>query len=133
MGLFSWKTQDTNKSIPCEGSGRQGFSVTMTDNNGNKWTEGNYEGYGEFGGKDFFELLAEMNGKQPDRDIGIDMTAGNEPFLSPNLTESKDWKWENASPQTCEFQGYFYPSKKERPYQQGYDDAITDLRKFSCI
>ena len=32
----------------------------MLDNKGNVWTEDNYEGYGVFGGKDYYELLAEL-------------------------------------------------------------------------
>jgi len=104
MGLFSWKTQDTGRSIPCEDASRDQFEVTMTDNKGNRWTEKQYQGYGEFGGKDFFELLAEMNGRSG-RDAGIELC---QPLLSPNLTENKNWTWINESPANCEFQGFFY-------------------------
>ena len=69
MGQFSWITQDTGRSI----SSITPFQVTMTDNKGNKWTENDYEGYGEFGGKDYFSLLSEMNGGNGDRDHGIDL------------------------------------------------------------
>jgi len=62
MGFFSWKTQDTDTSIANAHSNRATFKVQMIDNNGNVWTENNYDGYGVFGGKDFYELLAEMNG-----------------------------------------------------------------------
>jgi hypothetical protein len=72
MGFFSWKTQDTNKSIANQYSNRKPFKVTMSDNKGNKWTETNYEGYGVFGGKDYFELLAEMNGLKS-RNEGINI------------------------------------------------------------
>ena len=47
MGFFSWETQDTNKSIANRFSKKPLFSVTMTDNKGNRWHEHNYEGYGE--------------------------------------------------------------------------------------
>lgn len=57
MGFFSWKTQDTNRSIANSYSNRRTFPVTMTDDKGNKWTENDYEGYGKFGGKDFMNLL----------------------------------------------------------------------------
>lgn len=107
MGLFSWKTQDTNRSIPCVDSCRKTFDVVMTDNCGNQWVETSYEGYGVFGGKDFYELLAEMNGKYT-RSEGISIAYGNTPFISPNLTESKNWKWINSPPKDCEHQGYFY-------------------------
>jgi len=108
MGFFSWKTQDTNRSIANCHSSRKTFPVTMTDNKGNKWTSKFYGGYGEFGGKDFYELLAEMNGEESDRDIGIGLYFGKEPFLSPNLHEYPDAKWENRAPQDCEYQGFFY-------------------------
>jgi len=112
MGLFSWKTQDTDRSICCEGSGHDTFHVIMTDNNGNQWHESNYQGYGEFGGKDFYELLAEMNG-QAGRDNGIAIAFGRKPFISPNLSERADWKWINRSPEECEYQGYFYNYKED--------------------
>ena len=107
MGFFSWITQDTDRSIPNHFSYRSTFSVTMTDNKGNQWHEDEYEGYGVFGGKDFYELLAEMNGKKT-REEGIDLAFGSEPYISPNLTESKNWKWVNEHPETCPDQGYFY-------------------------
>ena len=62
MGFFSWKTQDTDRSIPNRWSTRKPFTVVMLDDKGNKWFEQNYDGYGRFGGKDYYELLAEMNG-----------------------------------------------------------------------
>ena len=46
MGFFSWKTQDTDRSIANNYSNKSVFSVTMTDNKGNRWHEHNYEGYG---------------------------------------------------------------------------------------
>ena len=59
-GQFSWMTQDTGNQI---GSERQNtIFVTMFDDKGNRFLERGYEGYGVFGGKDYYELLAEMNG-----------------------------------------------------------------------
>lgn len=114
MGVFSWKTQDTNRSIPASGNGvHDTFTVYMHDNKGNVWEEKEYEGYGEFGGKDFYELLAEMNGLPADRDEGLRLAFGSEPFISPNLTQRKDWKWVNRMPEDCEFQGYFYYTEDE--------------------
>lgn len=108
MGFFSWKTQDTDKSIPnIYNDVKDTFSVTMTDNKGNRWHEPQYDGYGEFGGKDFYELLAEMNGKKG-RDEGISLFFGNEPFKSPNLSENDGWEWVDNVPEDCEFQGFFY-------------------------
>ena len=102
MGQFSWLTQDTRKSI----SSTTPFEVTMTDNKGNKWTEKNYEGYGEFNGKDFYSLLSEMNGGDGNRDHGIKLYFGDEPFISPNLTKNPDHKWINRPPEDCPKQGW---------------------------
>ena len=84
MGFFSWITQDTDRSIPNIHSQRETFPVTMTDNKGNRYHEKEYDGYGVFGGKDYYDLLAEMNGyKREDCDneqqfrlVGIQLEFG---------------------------------------------------------
>ena len=126
MGFFSWVTQDSKRSIPNSHSERSTFPVTMTDNKGNKWIEKDYDGYGEFEGKDFYELLAEMNGLESDRMKGIELSFGEDSngnewfkegyvkeFLSPNLSEDPDWIWMNKHPEDCEHQGYFYSEDDE--------------------
>lgn len=62
MGFFSWKTSDTDKSIPNYFSSRQPFTVHVITEDGQVFTEDNYEGYGVFGGKDIYVLAAELNG-----------------------------------------------------------------------
>jgi hypothetical protein len=81
----------------------------MLDNKGNRWREPDYDGYGVFDGKDFYELLAEMNGKTT-RDEGITLAFSGEPYISPNLVEDKnsDWVYVNEIPEECECQGFFY-------------------------
>lgn len=82
MGQFSWFTQDTDRQIGSQPENT--IKVTMFDDKGNSWEERNYEGYGVFGGKDYYELVAEMNGWNEDnykendevmaqelRDVGI--------------------------------------------------------------
>ena len=127
MGFFSWKTQDTDRSIPNNYSIRKTFRVQMLDNKGNVWTEDNYEGYGVFGGKDYYELLAEMNGvtdKDTDRlrNAGIDLafSKGNhsgvatEDVLYPNLIEmANGWNYLPGGPDSCEYQGFFYDDEDE--------------------
>jgi hypothetical protein len=114
MGFFSWLTQDTNRSIPSAYSIRTPFPVTMTDDKGNKWTENEYEGYGDFGGKDYYELLSEMNGGPSDRSEGIrmafegDQRGYNPNVKHPNLSENPNWEWRNNIPVCCPDQGYFY-------------------------
>lgn len=117
MGLFSWITQDTGKSIPADGSNRETFRVHMHDNKNNIWSETNYEGYGKFGGKDYYVLVAEMNGHtEADgdlRDIGINLAFSDEPCLHPNLTETPRWNWIDEEPEGCEFQGWFYGNDED--------------------
>jgi hypothetical protein len=127
MGFFSWNTQDTDKSIANQYSNRKTFRVQMIDNKGNVWTEDNYEGYGRFGGKDYYELLAEMNGFESDktgdeytdeaRGFGINLAfsknngsgVGTEGVYYPNLVEQANgWVYEMAGPDSCDYQGYFY-------------------------
>ena len=107
MGFFSWITQDTGQSIANTCSSRHTFSVTMTDDKGNQWREDNYDGYGVFGGKDYYELLDEMNGGNGDRNRGIDLFFGDEPFKAPSLSRCGAYYNGNA-PEDCPDQGYFY-------------------------
>ena len=109
MGFFSWKTQDTDRSIANVFSNRTTFKVVMVDDKGNKYVEENYEGYGVFGGKDFYELLDEMNGGKGDRMAGIDLVFNKEgkKFISPSLSEA-GWYCNGEAPDDCEAQGYFY-------------------------
>lgn len=122
MGFFSFKTTDTGESIPNIYSDRDTFCVTMIDNTGHWWTEWDYEGYGIFGGKDIYELIAEMNGKKT-RDEGIDLFFSQQEgkidkILTPNLyrrgfTYYEDLrnakeKWKDVTLEDCDYQGYFY-------------------------
>jgi hypothetical protein len=145
MGFFSWKTMDTDKSISNNYSSRDVFKVDMLDNKGNVWTEDNYEGYGLFGGKDYYELLAEMNGfvsqkglsyeshgeayTDEARKFGLDLAfskgnlsgIGTEGVYYPNLVENADdWVYEMAGPNNCEFQGFFYDD--DTTLTDEYDD-----------
>jgi hypothetical protein len=61
MGFFSFITSDTNKSISNSFSNRGALPVHMITEDGQVFTEDDYEGYGVFGGKDIYELIAELN------------------------------------------------------------------------
>jgi hypothetical protein len=134
MGFFSWITQDTGQSICNTYSSKKPFKVIMLDNKGNKYVEEGYDGYGVFGGKDFFELLAEMNGvverdkvqlqgqeyTEYMRNEGIDLVFKDNPsgdntsgVLYPNLVESETWTWKNEELSSCPYQGYFYSDEDE--------------------
>ena len=77
MGQFSWITDDTDRQI---GSMEENtITVYMHDDKGNVWKEDEYEGYGEFGGKDYYELVAEMNGYNKDNFMKFYEKEGNAP------------------------------------------------------
>ena len=62
MGFFSFKTSDTQKSIPNACSNKGTFEVHLITEDGQVFTEKEYEGYGVFGGRDIYTLIGEMNG-----------------------------------------------------------------------
>jgi len=131
MGFFSFLTQDTDKSIASSYSNRPTFTVHMVDDKGNVWKEENYEGYGEFGGKDYYELLSEMNGGTGDRGEGISMAfdgdgRGRNPSVKhPNLVEVvSGWEYTPEAPLSCPDQGYFYGTDDEYEYED--DDWNND-------
>jgi hypothetical protein len=68
-GQFSWMTQDTGQQIGSQEGNT--IPVYMFDNTGKYWFEKEYEGYGVFGGKDYYELLDQMNGGTGDRSEGV--------------------------------------------------------------
>jgi len=124
MGFFSWKTSDTDRSIPSHYSNKPTFTVHMVTEDGQVFTEKDYEGYGVFGGKDFYELVAELNGLPSDRSLGISLCFKDNPsgehyegLNLPKFVEEipKEWSVLPHSP-CCEFQGYFYNDT------EGYDD-----------
>ena len=143
MGFFSWKTMDTDESIANQYSNRKTFRVQMLDNKGNVWTEDNYEGYGRFDGKDYYELLAEMNGFTSDktgdeytdeaRGFGINVAfkdngsgIATKGVLYPNLIEQADgWFYNESGPDNCEYQGYFYDETDyEDEDETDYEDEL---------
>jgi len=115
MGQFSWITQDTNEAIR-ERYGCSDTSLTtayMHDNKGNVWEEKEYDGYGVFGGKDYYQLLAEMNNMEGltgdvdnDRLLGIDLAFSDKPHITPNLTREREWEWIDVEPKHDPNQGW---------------------------
>jgi hypothetical protein len=108
MGFFSWITQDTGRSIANAYSGLETFKVIMTDDKGNQFVEEDYEGYGVFGGKDYYELLSEMNGGNGDRIEGIGLAHDKEKGGVKHPSLSEDGKYREGLPKSCPDQGYFY-------------------------
>ena len=119
MGFFSFITMDTNRSIVNSFGELPTFRVVMTDDKGRQWVEENYGGYGMFGGKDFYELVAEMNGfKKSDfedealwdtlRQKGIDIAFAEDQkkFIYPSLSECGAY-YMGEQPESCPDQGFF--------------------------
>jgi len=61
MGFFSWVTSDTEMSITNRYTERGALPVYVLCPDGTNIYEDNYNGYGVFGGKDIYELVAEWN------------------------------------------------------------------------
>ena len=135
MGQFSWYTQDTDERII---NGKP-MHVVMTDDKGNHWVEECYEGYGVFGGKDFYELLAEMNGHTLEefggdaeklRLKGIEMAFDGDPHgMNPNLKwpslTTRGWYCNGEAPAVDPDQGFsdeelwgdYYDFNEEEDYE----------------
>jgi hypothetical protein len=129
MGFSSWITQDTFRSIMNRHSGYRVRTIYLIDNKGNKWREDNYDGYGTFGGKNFFDLYEEMN----NNDSGIVIAEKK----WPNLVEDPDWKWVNKKPKECPTQGYYgidsrYASDDEQE-EKGEEVVYTQYTQYTDI
>lgn len=138
MGQFSWMTDDTDTQI---GSMRENtITVYMHDNKGNVWKEDEYDGYGVFGGKDYYDLVAEMNGYSKDnymkyykkgekpmydelRIVGIDIEGeydkGERRYKFPTLVQ-REMSYEeldnhrfDTPPERDPNQGWYQPESEE--------------------
>jgi hypothetical protein len=129
MGMFSWLTNDTGESVTNRYTKEGALPVYLHDNEGNVWHEPDYEGYGEFGGVDYYELLAKMNGLNT-RNEGIDLECdffeymsaspeGAKELIFPNIVESSNWKWVNEAPLHCPNQGFFslHPREEDEDFE----------------
>ncbi|MCE3040486.1 hypothetical protein [Helicobacter anatolicus] len=126
MGFFSFKTKDTDKVIYNVFSKHydDGAQVVYMVNPLTKETfkEEHYEGYGEFGGKDFYVLYAEINNLITEdirdnfygmRSAGISHFYNEEienkiyPVLIENLKNLKNALETNEKPRDHSGQGYW--------------------------
>ncbi len=114
MGFFSWKTSE-GQSIANWHSSRPTFTVWLVLPDGTKYQEDCYDGYGEFGGKDFYEVVAGLNGHAnaaaDARSAGLDLSFKDDQtgVVLPRFTSDPDAKWEDLKdPEPCPDQGYFY-------------------------
>jgi hypothetical protein len=144
-GQFSWMTQDTGQQIGSEEENT--IPVYMFDNTGEYWFEPSYDGYGVFGGKDYYELLDQMNGGKGDRDRGIDLAFDKEEISSPVLfpalvTSPSNFNYKNhdftKEPESDPNQSWyepeeddFYDQNDEEEY--GYNDEEEELDEIKEI
>lgn len=77
MGFFSWLTADTQESIGNIYSNKhRAGGVYLLCPDGTKIHEPSYEGYGKFGGKDAYVLLARQNAEK----LGVTLNSDEEAF-----------------------------------------------------
>lgn len=147
MGLFSFHTADTNRSICCDSSRYKTFSVYLVGNveypsTGKKiHQEDKYQGYGVFGGVDFYVLFGIMNGMEYDtekhdsfRSSAIDVyysSSYGSGHLYPQLVEDPDYLVDfSVKPEDCENQGYFYDDDEDwSMLEKGYVLSDWDLKE----
>jgi hypothetical protein len=138
-GQFSWMTQDTNQQI---GSQEENMiPVYMYDNEGNSYYENNYDGYGEFGGVDYYELLDKMNGGSGDRSRGIDLAfekiKTDSEILYPALVTKPDFNFKShdftQQPKNDPNQSWYmepeeedYNGEDDYDYSNDYDESNGD-------
>jgi hypothetical protein len=131
-GQFSWMTQDTNQQI---GSQEENMiPVYMYDNEGNSYYENNYDGYGEFGGVDYYELLDKMNGGDGDRSRGIDLAfekiKTDSEILYPALVTKPNFNWKShdftQQPKNDPNQSWYMEPEEEDYNGEDYGDYNDD-------
>jgi len=142
-GQFSWMTQDTGQQIGSQDENQ--IPVYMFDDKGKYYYENDYDGYGVFGGKDYYDLVAEMNGYTADdaeelggmfnnlRGIGVKLAFGElepkngGPVLFPALVTKPDkfnYKSHNfaVEAETDPNQSWYEPEEDEEDNSFDLDD-----------
>jgi hypothetical protein len=135
-GQFSWMTQDTGQQIGSEEENT--IPVYMFDNKGKYYYENRYDGYGDFGGKDYYELLDQMNGGSGDRSRGIDLAFSKEKTGSEILFPALVTKPDKFNYRTHDFtkeaesdpnQSWYAPEEEEDFIDQNDEEVFGDMDK----
>ncbi|MFP3156023.1 hypothetical protein LQZ18_16685 [Lachnospiraceae bacterium ZAX-1] len=126
MGFFSWITSDTQRSISNAYSNKETFPVYVLCPDGAVIEEKDYKGYGKFGGRDIYALVAQWNrpegckntdGEWMDdcdcRKLGVEIACydkNNVALTYPiKIVEDGTLQYEHVAPSLgCPKQGYFY-------------------------
>ena len=114
MGCFSWCTSDTRKSIPCcIPFGDLPGTVYLLNPFGEPYKETDYEGYGVFGGRDVYDLVAEWN---------------REYLTSENIRRPERGNWQPGEEGDAYYaramQKYYGQCAAVAAYQAGASDAF---------
>ena len=126
MGFFSWITSDTKVSVRNRFTPEGPTPCKMLAPDGREWLEFGYEGYGIFGGMDFYELLAELNEVEPCPEGEVTGEGMRYAGIKLNFPDGRD----NPDPGTimpkivsADFKGTYdeVPDSETCP-QQGYFD-----------
>jgi hypothetical protein len=122
MGFFSWITSE-GESISNSFSDRGALPVYMYLPDDTKVYEDKYEGYGMFGGLDFYAEVAKLNAPEQcvgdidtDRLLGIDLAFNRTKprLIVPRFSIYRSTTYKKLSdPEVCPDQGYFYPDEEE--------------------
>lgn len=128
MGFFSWKTSDEGVSVANTYSGVEPIPVYLLRPDGKKpIKEEAYEGYGDFGGVDVFEILARDNlpeamantlSLEKLREIGIGVDCGS--YYIHKETGQK-WTVFHDYSALLDGEGHHYPG--------GYDGIVKEFGK----
>lgn len=122
MGFFSWNTADTNKSIMNTNTGRATV-CTVLWSDGERWEDVTTDGYGRFGGKDIYQVMADKNGLEG-RAAALDVVFQNgnmdftgaaaKGYIVPKFVSDKTLKYEDVgfSP-GARGQGFFYADEED--------------------
>ena len=155
-GQFSWMTQDTGEQIGSERENR--ITVYMYDNEGNQYKEAKYDGYGEFGGMDYYELLARMNGYTEEdleevkgpfkemRQLGIDVAFDKlktkdkgRKVLFPALVTDPRYNWKKhdftQEPESDPNQSWYVEPEydEDEYYEANTNEAKKEIKYYKTI
>jgi len=143
-GMFSWLKPDGEPIYSSEGHLE---TVYMVDDDNKKYKEDAYEGYGVFGGKDYYALLAEMNGvtegdDKAKRQQGIDIAFGkgtkyeddrgeHTPGVKyPRFTTDENAKYSSLpNPKSDPNQGWFQEPEEDEDERYWDDDDMDEAKK----
>lgn len=153
MGMFSWCTADTRKSISFEMRGYEDppQKVYLLNPFGMPYEETNYEGYGVIGGVDVYAMVAKWNAPEkctdsngdwyPDdilRLIGINLACDDSDHVQlkyPIKIVEHPCNYNSAgiSP-NCPYQGFFYPGDQDE-IKEAVNDAFESLweAEHACL